>query len=351
MNDVSSFLVQHGEIVLFAVVFAEQIGVPLPAIPVLLAAGALAGAGMMNLAIAVLLSVVACFAADLVWYELGRHRGRQALNLLCRISLEPDSCVQRTEQLFHRHGVRSLVVAKFIPGLSTIAPALAGLFGVGAKRFMLYNGLGALLWTVAFIVPGYLFSNQLERLAVQAAQFGSSLVVVLLCGLGAYLASKYWHRHRLLRELRMARITVDELKGLMDEGQALAIVDLRGALDHHADPYTIPGALRLSAEELEQRHHEIPRHREVILFCACPNEVTAAKMALLLRRKGIGNVRPLAGGIAAWRERNFPVEAQSTTPPVVGILSLYRRWILVQEARERRKTRPIMRSALKMEGR
>ncbi len=318
MDEISAFLIQYGGMVLFAVVFAEQIGLPIPAVPILLAAGALAGAGKLNLAAAVTLSVVACLAGDLIWYELGRHRGRHALNLLCRISLEPDSCVRRTENFFTRHGIRALIMAKFIPGLSTITPALAGLFGVGMKRFVFYNGLGALLWTVAFIGPGFLFSAQLEQIAGHTAHFGSWLVFLLGGGLGAYILYKYLHRQWLLRELRIARISVDELKQMMDESRDPLIVDLRGALDHQADPYTIPGALRMTAEDLEHRHHDIPRHRDVILFCACPNEATAAKMALLLRQKGITKVRPLAGGIDAWRAREFPLEARhSTTEPAV----------------------------------
>ncbi|MEW6247322.1 MAG: DedA family protein/thiosulfate sulfurtransferase GlpE [Nitrospirota bacterium] len=323
MDEVSAFLVEYGWIVLFAVVFAEQIGLPLPAIPVLLAAGALAGAGKMNLAFAVLLSVAACLAGDVIWYELGRHRGRQALNLLCRIALEPDSCVRRTENFFTRHGIRALILAKFIPGLSTLAPALAGLFRIGHKRFLLYNGLGAVLWTLAFMLPGYVFSSQLEAIASHEARVGTFLLVALGLGLVAYVAYKFAHRHWLLRELRIARITADELKDLMDNGQEVLVVDLRGALDHEVDPYTIPGALRMTAEELEQRHHEIPRHRDVILFCACPNEATAAKMALMLRRKGITKVRPLAGGIDAWRERAFPLEAtvRQPEPDRVGLVS------------------------------
>ena len=308
MEQISAFLIQYGQIVLFSVVFAEQVGLPIPAVPVLLAAGALAGAGKMNLALAVGLSVIACSIGDLIWYELGRHRGRRVLNVLCRISLEPDSCVRRTENFFTRHGTRSLILAKFIPGLSTVTPALAGLFGVSIGRFLLYNGLGALLWTAAFIAPGYLLADQLERLAAQAARFGSSLVVLVVGALALYIAYKYIHRQLLLRELRIARISADELKQMMDDGHDVLVVDLRGALDHEVDPYTIPGALRMTAEEVEHRHPEIPRHRDVILFCACPNEVTAAKMALLLRRKGITKVRPLAGGIEAWRERNYPLE-------------------------------------------
>src|SRR5438132_406851 len=157
-----------------------------------------------HLAAAAALAVLACSAGDTIWYELGRHRGRHALNLLCRISLEPDSCVRRTENLFTRHGIRALIMAKFIPGLSTITPALAGLFGVGMKRFLFYNGLGALLWTVAFMGPGFLFSAQLEDIAAQAAHLGSWLAFLLGGGLGTFIIYKYVHRHRLLRELRTA---------------------------------------------------------------------------------------------------------------------------------------------------
>jgi membrane protein DedA with SNARE-associated domain/rhodanese-related sulfurtransferase len=319
MNEASAFVSQYGEILVFAVVLAEQIGLPLPAVPILLLAGALAGAGKIDVTGAIVLSVIACVAGDLLWYELGRRQGRRALNLLCRISLEPDSCVRRTENFFTRHGVRSLVLAKFIPGLSTVAPALAGLFRISMPRFLLYDGLGAVLWTLAFIIPGYLLSDQIERLAEQAERLGVWLAFFFGTGIVAYIMYKYLRRRLLLRELRIARITAEEVKQMMDNGHEPLVVDLRGALDYEADPYTIRGALRMTAEELEQRHHEIPRHKDVILFCACPNEVTAAKMALMLRSKGISRVRPLVGGIDAWREKDFPLDALSvdgvsTTP-------------------------------------
>ena len=308
MDDVTQFLVRYGGLVLFSVVFAEQVGLPIPVVPVLLAAGALAGAGKMNLALAVGLYIIACSIGDLIWYELGRHRGRRVLNVLCRISLEPDSCVLQTENFFIRHGTRSLVLAKFTPGLSTVTPALAGLFKVSVGRFLLYNGLGALLWTAAFIAPGYLLADQLERLAAQAARFGRSLVVLVVGALALYIAYKYIHRQLLLRELRIARITPDELKQMMDDGHDMMVVDLRQPLDRQANPYSIPGALWMAVEELENRHHEIPRDHDVVLYCACPNEATAARMALLLKKNGITRVRPLAGGVEAWRERNYPLQ-------------------------------------------
>jgi membrane protein DedA with SNARE-associated domain/rhodanese-related sulfurtransferase len=300
MDELTQFLIRHGGLVVFAIVFAEQVGLPIPAFPILLAAGALAGAGKMNLALAIVLAFMACLMGDLLWYYLGRHRGAKVLGLLCRISLEPDSCVRRTEEFFLRHGTRSLVFAKFLPGLSTVTPALAGLFGVKVERFMLYDGLGAFLWVAAATVPGYLFSDQLESMAAQAGRLGSSVVGLLMGVVALYVAFKYVNRQRVLRELRIARISVDELKEMMDKGPQPVIVDLRPLLPAEVERISIPGALRMSVEELERRHHEIPRDRDVVLFCACPNEITAARMALLLRKNGITRVRPLAGGVEAW---------------------------------------------------
>ncbi|HEX8751230.1 MAG TPA: DedA family protein/thiosulfate sulfurtransferase GlpE [Nitrospira sp.] len=308
MQQALEFLLQHIEMVVFLTVLAEQAGIPIPAVPVLLAAGAVAGDGQASLSVLTGLSVAACLLGDMVWFELGRHRGRQALTLLCRISLEPDACVRRTENLFITHGIRALILAKFIPGLSTLAPALAGLFKVSIGRFFFFNGIGSLLWSASFILLGYVFSNQIGYIGELAMQFGTTAVSIFAVSLGGYLLYKYLHRQKLLRELRVARITPSELKQLMDDGHQSVVVDLRDILDHMADPYTIPGALRISPEELEQRHHDIPRDRDVILFCACPNEATAAKMALMLKRRGIRRVRPLLGGIDGWRELNYPLE-------------------------------------------
>jgi membrane protein DedA with SNARE-associated domain/rhodanese-related sulfurtransferase len=308
MQQALEFLLHYIELVLFLTVLGDQIGLPIPAIPVLLAAGAAAGAGQAHLTTLTGLSVAACLLGDMVWYQLGRHRGRQTLNLLCRIALEPDACVRRTENFFVAHGIRALILAKFIPGLSTLAPALAGLFKISIGRFLLYNTAGSLFWSSSFLVLGYVFSNQIGYVAEQAVRFGEAAGILLAVSLGGYLLYKYLYRRKVLRELRVARITPAELKHLMDDGHRSVVVDLRGNLDHVADPYTIPGALRISAEELELRHQSIPRDQDVILFCACPNEATAARIALMLKRRGISRVRPLLGGIEAWRELAYPLE-------------------------------------------
>lgn len=267
MDGVLQFLIRYGGPVLFGVVFAEQVGLPLPAVPLLLAAGGLLGVGRLGLGAALGLPVLASLLGDLLWYELGRRRGSRVLNLLCRISLEPDSCVRRTENLFVRQGVRSLLVAKFIPGLGMVAPPLAGIFGVSPPRFLLYDGLGALFWAESFVGLGYLFSHQLERVAAYAARLGSALVLLLAGAAAAYVLFRYAQRRRLMRRLRVARVSADELNRMLAGGDAVVIVDLRHPLDVGAAPYTIPGALRLAPEEVAHRHHEIPRDRDIILYC------------------------------------------------------------------------------------
>ncbi len=267
VDEAIQFLVRQGYTVLFVWVLVEQIGLPLPAIPLLLAAGALAGAGRLNIAIAIGVAVLAALLSDIVWYQIGRHRGSRVLQLLCRISLEPDWCVRRTEDVFARHGARSLLVAKFIPGLNTVAPPLAGIFRMRLPRFLLFDSLGALLWAGGFAGLGYLFSQQLERVAASALRLGTSLVSVLVGGLAAYIIWKYVQRQRFLRQLRIARISPEELKRKLDAGEDVVIVDLRHSLDFQAKPHTIPGALRLPVEELEQRHHEIPSNRDIVLYC------------------------------------------------------------------------------------
>ncbi len=268
MNESIQFLIRYGYAVLFVWVLAEQMGVPIPAMPLLLAAGALAGLHQFSLVLAIGVAVAASLLSDTLWYEIGRLRGGRVLGLLCRISLEPDSCVRRTENVFARHGARPLLVAKFVPGLNTVAPPLAAIIGMRRSRFLLFDSLGALVWAGTFVGLGYVFSGQLEQVAAYALRFGTSLGVVLGGGLAAYIGWKYVERQRFLRRLRIARITPEELKERLDAGEDLVVVDLRHSLDFEAEPYTIPGALHMRTEELDRRHHEIPRDREIVLYCA-----------------------------------------------------------------------------------
>jgi membrane protein DedA with SNARE-associated domain len=267
MHRTLEFLLHHGYVVLFGWVFAEQVGLPVPAMPLLLAAGALAGTGHLSFFASLFCVMLAAVTADSIWYQLGRRKGIKILQLLCKISLEPDSCVRRTEGIFSKQGARSLLVAKFLPGLSTVAPPLAGIFHMRLRRFLMFDAAGSLLWAGTFLGLGYAFSSQIERIAEHLASLGSWLLVLLLAALAAYIGYKFVARQRFLRELRISRITVDELKEKLDAGEQLVIVDLRHSMDFEADPETIPGAFRMDSKELEEKNDRLPRDREVILYC------------------------------------------------------------------------------------
>ncbi len=321
MNETLEFLVRHGTAVVFAAVFIEQMGIPLPAAPWLLAAGALAATGQLNWFVALSAATLGSLLADLIWFYSGRYRGQRVLRFLCRISLEPDSCVRRTQDVFTRYGMRGVIVAKFIPGLSTLAPPLAGSSGVRASRFFFFDGLGSLLYGGCFILLGVLFSRQFEQIIGALASLGNGAVGVVIGLVALYIGYKYFQRRKLLNELRMARITVDELHRMLEAGENPIVLDLRSHAALEQDPSLIRGAVHMTVDDVQTRHEEIPRDRDIILYCSCPNEVSSARVALLLRRKGILRVRPLLGGFDAWRERNFPTEqrvAGATNLPGAG---------------------------------
>ncbi|MGH7300218.1 MAG: VTT domain-containing protein [Candidatus Rokuibacteriota bacterium] len=267
MDGATAYLIQHGYVVLFAWVAAEQLALPVPSEPVLFAAGALARAGLLSLPLAIGVGAGASLLSDVIWYEIGRARGSQVTRLLCRISLEPDSCVRRSQDMFARYGGWALLVAKFVPGLNTVAQPLAGILRMRRSRFLLVDALGALLWIGTYTGLGYLLGDQVERVAAHGRYLGSWLFGLAFGGLALYIAGKYLRRQRFIRSLRISRITPVELKRRIDTGEALMIVDLRHALDFEADSMVIPGAVHVSPEELERHSREIPRDREVILYC------------------------------------------------------------------------------------
>jgi membrane protein DedA with SNARE-associated domain/rhodanese-related sulfurtransferase len=307
MTETLAFVLRHGYMVVLAWVFVEQAGLPVPSAPLLLAIGALSGAHRMNLATAIGFAVMGAVASDSMWYEIGRQKGIRVLQLLCRISLEPDSCVRRTQVSFSRSGPRVLLGAKFVPGLNTMAAPLAGIVRMGWRKFLFFDVIGATAWVSAFTLTGFLFSGELERIAARAAYLGEWLLVIVVGAFGGYIGWKYYNRRQFLNKLKIARITPEELKEKIDNGEDVLIVDLRHELDFDANPETIPGALHVDAAELEEASEVIPRDREIVLFCACPNEATAARLALLLRSKGITQIRPLSEGYEGWRRRGFPM--------------------------------------------
>ena len=303
VNNTLEFLVRHGYSLLFAVVLAEQLGLPVPAVPLLLAAGALAGLGRLELAPVLGLAILACLIGDVVWFYLGRKKGTAILRTLCKISLEPDSCVRYTEASYKKYGIATLVVAKFVPGLSVVAPPMAGLFRMSIGRFLALDGLGSALWAGSYILLGWLFDSQLEYVAEQLNKMGVGLGVLIGLGLAGYLGFKYAQRRKVFKAFRVARIMPEELKRIMDAGEPLVLVDLRNALEREEG--WIPGSILLA---------DIAQYEgaEVVLYCSCPDEVSSVRAALRLQRNGIGRVRPLEGGFPDWRELGYPVETKTS---------------------------------------
>lgn len=269
MQETVQFVLRNGYAILFAAVLAEQLGLPLPSSPVLLAMGALAGIGRFSLSLTLVLAVMASLVADTVWYWLGRRRGYKILNLLCRISLEPDSCVRRTSGVFTRYGPEALLFAKFIPGLSTVAPPMAGLIRMPMWRFLLNDGGGALAWAGAFAGLGFVFRTQLERVAQRAMGTGVGIMFLVITVVGGWVGWKFFQRKRFMRKLRIARITPDELHLKLAAGEQMLIVDLRDARELASDNAArLPGAIHVPLDQLESRHEEIPRDRDIVLYCS-----------------------------------------------------------------------------------
>lgn len=319
MNETLEFLTKHGPVVLFLVAFIEQVGLPFPAAPWFLAAGALAGAGRMDAVGAIAAATVGSLLADVIWFFLGQRYGGRILKLICRISIERDSCVRRTEDIFMRYGMAGVIAARFVPGLSTLAAPLSGRSGVSFMRFIFFDGLGSLLYVSCFILGGVLFSKQVEQVLDALANLGHGALALVTALVALYIGYKYYQRRRLLMELRMARITVDELYRKLESGETPVILDLRPLSEIEHEPLLIRGALHITLDELQRRHQEIPRDRDVVLYCSCPNEESSARAALLLRRCGILRVHPLLGGFDAWRERNYPTESPMPRAPVVSL--------------------------------
>lgn len=267
MTDLSSKVAQYGLPFVFLNVLGEQLGLPIPAFPTLLVAGALVGLGLHSGPELLAAAVLACLIADTAWYGLGRRYGHRVLSLLCRVSLSPVSCVRHTESLFERWGARSLVAAKFVPGFSTVAPPVAGATRLPAPAFLIYDGLGALIWAGLGIGLGMIFHDAIDRVITYLESLGGWALVIVGAALGVFMFVKWRERKKFYNELRLARIGVQELNGLINDGQAPVVVDVRSPAARRGDPRRIPGALLLDATELERKVPELPSDREIILYC------------------------------------------------------------------------------------
>jgi membrane protein DedA with SNARE-associated domain/rhodanese-related sulfurtransferase len=290
----------YGLVVVALNVLLNQIGVPVPAVPSLVLAGAVAANGDMSLGWLFVAAVAACFVADGGWYWVGQKYGIRVLKTLCKISLEPDSCVSQTQSQFDRWGVNSLVISKFIPGLATLAPPMAGAMRMGWTRFLFLSTLGAMLWVGAALGAGVVFKTQIDELLAHFARIGGTALAATLLVLGVYVGYKWIERSRFYKMLRMARISVAELHELIQSGTEPLIIDVRSQTARNLEPHWIPGALHVSLSDVDTHLRDLPRDRDIILYCTCPSEASAARVAKILMKRGFKRVRPLHGGLEAW---------------------------------------------------
>jgi membrane protein DedA with SNARE-associated domain len=260
-------LLRHGYAFLFCYVFAVQAGIPIPADPLLLIMGALVGDHVYSFWPSMLVAMTGALAGDCFWYELGRVRGRSVLALLCKLSLEPDTCIQKTEGGFLKRGAWTLLFAKFIPGMSLVSMPLAGAIRMSRWRFLLTDAAGCALWCSAYLLAGRLFHKQVTELIGWLGFFGRRAGLTVLCLIAAYIAIRFLQRYRLRRELRINRVTAEEAFALMNGGTPVTVLDLRNPVDIEIDGLKIAGAVIIRPADLRSRSHEIPQGNEVILYC------------------------------------------------------------------------------------
>ena len=311
MEYLHSLFVQHGLVALFMGVFVEQMGVPVPALPFLFLAG-VSGADDGVFAVqSLLVATLAATLADSIWFFAGQRFGRRVLGLLCRLSLSPDSCVRQSEISFARRGVATLVVAKFVPGLSLIAPPLAGALGMQARIFSVFNLAGTVLWAGSGIASGVIFHGQIEYLLHALDDLGNIAWLLLGFLLVAYVAVRAWRRWRLAQlSGDLPRIQVDELAALLEKQEDMVLVDVRGPVLKSSPDESIPGARHIDLNTLADTSLlDWPQgaRTRIVTYCACPNDASAVKAALLLKKKGL-RARVLQGGLDAWSEAGFPME-------------------------------------------
>jgi len=312
MSIAIEFFVQYAYIILFVWVLLEMLGLPIPSVPVLLTAGTVSATHRISGSLALLAVLAACMIGDTFWFYLGRRYGHAVLKLLCRFSFEANTCVVKTERYFERRGATTLLFAKFVPGLSTVAAPIAGQTGMPYPRFFLYDIVGSLVWALAYLLAGFFFGDIAKRSAPFFALLGHFAVAIFFIMVFALMFRRFYKQRAFLKGVRQSRLEPAELLKMIEMAETQGhippfIVDLRHPLDYLPDPRVLPGAVRVSPTELTSHHAVLPRDRDLILYCTCPSEETSGKVALQLHKLGINRVRPLRGGFDAWRAAGYPL--------------------------------------------
>jgi membrane protein DedA with SNARE-associated domain/rhodanese-related sulfurtransferase len=317
-------LLTYGYLLLFGWVLVEQMGIPLPATPVLLAAGGLSADHRVSFTMALIAGLAACLMADTSWFLIGRRYGHHVLRILCKLSMEPTICVRRTQDSFGKNRSIMLMFAKFVPGLATLAAPVAGENGMSLPKFLFFDGIGALLWLTALLTTGRLFGDAIKHDPHLLDWVGRFSGALLFLGILGWFFARLYRRRNILKRLVQSRLEPEELKAQLDAGEPVYIVDLRHPLELLAEPFTLPRAMHFSPDALAARQGEIPRDRDVVLFCTCPSEATAAKTAMTLHKLGIERVRPLRGGYDEWKRLGFPLDAVPPVQTVVQVAQIAR---------------------------
>ncbi len=318
------FFVHYAYPILFLWVLVEQMGLPIPSIPVLLTAGTLTATNRLSTTAALASVLAACLIADSIWYALGRRYGNSVLKLLCRLSFEADTCVVKTEGYFHKRGAVTLLFAKFVPGLSTVAAPIAGQTGMPYPRFVLYDMAGSAIWALAYLMAGHFFGDLAQRshrFFTILGHFAVAIFILMVLGLMFY---RVWKQRRFLMSVRELRLEPAQLLDMIATADRQGnippfIIDLRHPLDYLPDPRVLPGSVRVSPSDLTAHQSLLPRDRDVILYCTCPSEETSAKVALQLHKFGITRVRPLRGGFEGWRDAGYPLIDYVPPPAAIAL--------------------------------
>lgn len=302
MRDLIPLLIAHGALIVFVITLAARIGAPVPAAPLLVVAGGVAMAGQISLTGCVVVSVIANVLGDAVWYQAGRWRGHRVMKLLCRISLSPDTCVRQSEGILSKWGGSSLIAAKFLPGISVVAAPMAGALGMSWKRFLSYDVGASLIWTLVFLAVGVVFAGQIVVVLDFMTQFGTIAGVAIVIVLATMIIYRYLRRRWMLSDRYAPRIAVNELRELIRRGEAPIVIDVRSSVAMLQDGRRVPGAIVATLAQLPTTAIELPRDREVVLYCNCPNEVSALRGVRILADLGHHRARALHGGLDAWLE-------------------------------------------------
>jgi membrane protein DedA with SNARE-associated domain/rhodanese-related sulfurtransferase len=320
MPDLAALEDRHVFWILAVNTLLHELGVPLPMMPTALVVGARAASGATDPLVAIVAILVATVIGNSVWFAAGRRYGAGVLKLLCRLSLSADTCVARTESAFGRWGWSSLVVGRFLPGVSLVAPPLAGALGMRWSKFLILTAAGAALYGLVVVGAGMLLADQIESALRELASLGWQALAAVAAVLALYIAWRWWWRRRVARALDVSRISVDELQALIAAGETPLLVDVRGPTTQRVDPRRIPGAIGIPLDAIEAGVEELPRDRQIVLYCACPNEAGAAKAARLLLDRGYARARPLLGGLDAWIVAGHAVDGAVSPPGDPGVL-------------------------------